>query len=356
MAFNRYNQSHVSRGKGHSAIGKASYNSREVLKDERLDQTFHYKNASEDLIHSEIVAPHRAQDWTRDREQLWNKAEASEKQKNSRSAINVNLVLPRELSDQQNIELVRDFIHKAYTSKGMVADFAIHKSKASDGGENPHAHILLSTRPLDGENFSSHKARQWTTRPQLQKWRTQWSQTQNQHLEKHGHDVRVDHRSYKDQGKDKIPQEHLGPKAKALEDKGIKTEKARENRLIDHKNKVNDYNYGANKQNLNEINKLNPPVSQKQVVEKHDSKAVKHSKMLSNYLQSTIKPSMQVFTRIREFAQNIKDKTADLTRSVQEKIKTGFAERVKNERKNAPAHSNADDFDVAGNSIITRGR
>ena len=101
------------------------------------------------VAHSEIIAPDGAPEWVFDRERLWNQVEGVEVRSNSQVAREIRLTLPRELSRDQQISMVREWIKTEYVSQGMVADFAIHSPPASDGGEQPHAHIMLTMRHLD---------------------------------------------------------------------------------------------------------------------------------------------------------------------------------------------------------------
>ena len=84
------------------------------------------------------------QEW-KDREQLWNAVEEVETAKDSRLAREFVVALPIELSREEQIELLQEFIREQFVSDGMCADAAIHDTD----GHNPHAHILLTVRPLD---------------------------------------------------------------------------------------------------------------------------------------------------------------------------------------------------------------
>ena len=80
-----------------------------------------------------------------DREKLWNAVEAAETAKDSRVARQIILALPLELNHDQQIKLLSDFVQKFFVSDGLCADVAIHDTD----GSNPHAHIMLTLRPLD---------------------------------------------------------------------------------------------------------------------------------------------------------------------------------------------------------------
>lgn len=112
----------------------------------------------------------------------------------------------------------------------MCCDFAIHDK--DDG--NPHVHILLTTRRVEKNGFTQ-KERTWNDRKLLLEWRERWADWCNHKLY-FVSDARVDHRSYKDQGIDRIPQIHLGVEVCAVERKGFKTDKGNKNRRIRRRN------------------------------------------------------------------------------------------------------------------------
>ena len=91
-----------------------------------------------------FLPPMASPEW-QDREKLWNAVEEAEKTKDSRLAREFVAALPIELSRQQQIELLQDFIREQFVDEGMCADVAIHDTD----GHNPHAHILLTMRAMD---------------------------------------------------------------------------------------------------------------------------------------------------------------------------------------------------------------
>lgn len=190
-------------------------------------------------MHSEISTPADAPAWASDRSQLWNKVESTEKRKDAQLARDVDAALPRELDLEQQKVFVREFIEVNFTSRGMVADWNIHESDATDGGKNPHVHIMLTMRPLDGEGFGN-KAREWNNPELLTEWRSSWEALQNQHLEMAGSDERISMESYQAQGIDREAQSHLGNDAHQLETGGFETAVGDFNRGVDHRNDVRD--------------------------------------------------------------------------------------------------------------------
>jgi Ti-type conjugative transfer relaxase TraA len=140
-----------------------------------------------------------------DRLALWNAVEAIEKRKDAQLAREVEVGLPVELDHEQQLQLMSDFVKREFVSRGMVADFSIHR----DDANNPHAHILLSTRTISKDGFGL-KERTWNEREHLMRWREGWEEVSNEHLARAGLAVRIDHRSLKAQGLDLEPGRKIG--------------------------------------------------------------------------------------------------------------------------------------------------
>ena len=213
------------------------------------------------VIHTEIMLPAHAPRSFADLSTLWNSVEQIEKSATSQLAREIEVALPVELSRAEQLALVRSFVKDNFVDAGMCADFAIHDK----GTGNPHAHILLTIRPIkengewgakcrkvydldcqgqrtpDGKGgWKSHRedTTDWNQRSNAEKWRAAWAAYTNQALEAAGRPERIDHRSYKRQGVDKIPTVHMGPAASQMERRGIQTEKGNINREIAADNKL----------------------------------------------------------------------------------------------------------------------
>ena len=141
-----------SRGKGHSAVAAAAYRSATTLCDERTGETHNYEN-KEHVIYNSIMLPDGADEKFLNREYLWNKVEESEKRKDSALCKDIIIALPKELKEEEWIELSRRFTEEHYVSKGIAADIAVHNNEG-----NPHCHILLTTRRILGNKLSEKKA------------------------------------------------------------------------------------------------------------------------------------------------------------------------------------------------------
>ena len=213
------------------------------------------------VVHAELLLPERAPPEFSFRAALWNSMEKTEKQWNSQLARRIIMALPRELSQEDNIRLVRQYCQEQFVDKGMCCDFAIH----DDGDGNPHAHILLTLRALDengkwlpkarkvydldenGErirlpsgNWKSHKENtvDWNDQSKAELWRHEWEILQNQYLEAAGRSERVDLRSYERQGVELAPTVHMGPAITNLERRGVRTIIGDLNRDIVRENKL----------------------------------------------------------------------------------------------------------------------
>ena len=142
----------VSRGAGRSAVAASAYLSCSRLYND-YDGIQHDYTKKQGLVWQKVFLPEYApQEW-QDREKLWNAVEKVETAKDSRLAREFVVALPIELSREQQIELLQDFIREQFVSDGMCADAAIHDTD----GHNPHAHILLTVRPLDEQGHWQYK-------------------------------------------------------------------------------------------------------------------------------------------------------------------------------------------------------
>ena len=142
----------VSRGAGRSAVAASAYLSCSRLYND-YDGIQHDYTKKQGLVWQEVFLPEYApQEW-QDREQLWNAVEEVETAKDSRLAREFVVALPIELSREEQIELLQEFIQEQFVADGMCADAAIHDTD----GHNPHAHILLTVRPLDEQGKWQYK-------------------------------------------------------------------------------------------------------------------------------------------------------------------------------------------------------
>lgn len=243
VAIAHFSASIVSRGSGRSVVLSAAYRHCAKMEYEREARTIDYTR-KQGLLHEEFVLPTGSPKWVRpltaDRsvagasEAFWNKVETFEKRADAQLARDLTIALPLELSAEQNIALVRDFVEKHILAKGMVADWVYH-----DNPGNPHIHLMTTLRPLSDDGFGSKKVavigedgqpvRTKSGKILYELWagstddfnvlRDGWFERLNHHLALGGFDLHVDGRSYEKQGIDLQPTIHLGVGAKAIERK-----------------------------------------------------------------------------------------------------------------------------------------
>ena len=252
----------ISRGKGQSCMASCAYYSGEKKYSE-YECCWKYPHSSSSRVKwVEVMLPPNAPRAYADPQTLWNAVDAAETSVNAQTARSMLFALPRELTDEQNLALVRDFCQKEFVDKGMVCNFFYHDK----GDGNPHVHIMLTLRAMDengkwlpksknvyalDENGKRIRAPNgswkrvkvdtvdWNERKYGEIWRQDWAAAQNAALKAAGRMERVDMRSLERQGvEDRLPQKHLGPTASALERKGVSSERGNENRKIISVNKV----------------------------------------------------------------------------------------------------------------------
>ena len=289
----------ISRGTGRSAVAAAAYMSCSRMYND-YDGIQHDYTRKQGLVWQQIFLPDMAPAEWSDREVLWNAVEEAEKTKDSRLAREFVVALPVELNRDEWITLLTDFIQANFVAEGMCADVCIHDTD----GHNPHAHIMLTVRPLTKDGKWQHKTEKeylcnrngeergftaaefkaaqgegwekqyqykagtkkvymtpsaaeaqglervskypkstkygrqnpitacWNSEEQLVLWRAAWADTVNRCLERSGHKERVDHRSHAERGLDEQPTIHEGVAARAMEKKGIISDRCELNRQI----------------------------------------------------------------------------------------------------------------------------
>jgi len=144
----------VSRGKGRSAVAASAYMSCSSMTNE-YDGVHHDYTRKKGLVWEQVFLPENAPVEWQDRAILWNAVEDVEKSKDSRLAREFVVALPRELNADQQIVLLTEYIQQQFVADGMCADVGIHDPDPT--GHNPHAHILLTIRPLDEQGKWQYK-------------------------------------------------------------------------------------------------------------------------------------------------------------------------------------------------------
>lgn len=306
MAIYHLSMQIISRSKGQSAVASASYRSGEKLYDERSQESKYYKR--EVQPETMILAPSNSPSWVQNREFLWNEVERTEKRKDSQLAREINIALPKELSNEQQTELIKGYVQDQFVDKGMVADIAIHR----DDKENPHAHIMLTMRTIDEHGFGK-KNREWNadfanakennrgfvkSSENCLSVREQWSEYANKALEKANIQERITHQSHADRGLEILPTVHLGHVASDMEKKGIETDRGNINREVKQHNAIiyDFQKYHEEKQQLQALLK-----------EQEQKKAIAFTtgeQKVLDYIQTHItkeEPTLENISKIKEF-------------------------------------------------------
>ena len=221
----------ITRGSGKSAVAAAAYRAGDNLTNQ-YDGMVHDYTKKGGVVHSEILLPENAPTEYTDRSTLWNAVETAERFKTAQLAREIEIALPLELTRGQQVSLTRKFVRDVFVSTGMCADFSIHDKK--DG--NPHAHIMLTMRPLHQDGTWGAKSRtvdgkkqntvDWNDRERAEEWRRKWATFANDALREQcllTEENTLDHRSYKRQGIELTPTVHLGAAAHQMEKRGIRT-------------------------------------------------------------------------------------------------------------------------------------
>jgi Ti-type conjugative transfer relaxase TraA len=246
MAIYHLHAQIIGRSGGQSAVASAAYRHCARMEIEAEARIADYSN-KKGLAHSEFSLPAETPAWLRvlidgrdaagASAALWNAVEAFEKRADAQFMREMDLALPVELSRELNIELMRAFVAEQILPRGMVADWAYH-----DIPGNPHVHLMTTLRPPTEDGFGPKRVavldrdgnplrirsklhpagkivyRLWAGDEKvLNEWREAWAVLQNRHLAKHGLDIRVDHRSFEDQGLDLVPTAKIGVGAKNIE-------------------------------------------------------------------------------------------------------------------------------------------
>ena len=259
IALFHFHVTQIKRSAGQSAVAAAAYRSGEKLHSEYYGEDSDYTRKG-GVICSEILLPPQAPPSFSDRETLWNEVEKAERGKKAQLAYSFDIALQNEFSMEENIDLARQFLLDNFVSRGMVVDFAIHSPDKEDGGiQNPHFHVMCPIRPIEPDGKWGNKQRReymldehgerirdeagnyvfnavpstdWGKPETLEFWREQWAELCNAKFAEKGSDCRIDHRSYERQGVEQIPTQHEGPTVRAMEAKGIRTDKGDLNRWI----------------------------------------------------------------------------------------------------------------------------
>jgi Ti-type conjugative transfer relaxase TraA len=209
---------YISRGSGGSAVRSAAYNGRDEIAAERTGEVFYFRHRDAPEHHA-VLLPKGAAARFGAASVLWNAAESAERRKDAQVAREIVLALPAnaDVSTEDRIALARSFAETHFVSKGLAVQLDVHAPHEGDAASeraNWHAHLLITTRRLEGERFNAKKARDLDPEVRLAGgrplvsdgavWGELWREHQDQYFREHGIETRVDARATH-------AQEHIGP-------------------------------------------------------------------------------------------------------------------------------------------------
>ncbi|MFZ6762172.1 MobA/MobL family protein [Pseudoroseomonas sp. WGS1072] len=170
---------------------------------ERRDgKPYDFRRKRAEHIGHAMLLPEGAPAWTADPAALWQAAEDAERRGDAQVARLVEIAIPRDVPADRRMDLVRAVV-APWVAEGMVAQVDLHCPAASDGAEQPHAHVLLTLRRLDGAGFAAMKERAWNQAFRTEDGRTMRGRVaaaMNAWLEANGVALRVDHRTHEARG------------------------------------------------------------------------------------------------------------------------------------------------------------
>ena len=222
MAIYHFSVKTISRSEGRSAVAASAYRAAEKLVCSYYGKEQDYTKKS-GVEFTNIYAPENTNSELLDRNQLWNSVEKSERRKDALLAREFEIAFPSELNAQQQQAMLDELCHDLVKKHGVIVDAAIHAPHRTNGSDerNYHAHIMFTTRAIDPENgeFSAKKYRDFSRdhgTETVSRWRKDFADLANRHLEQAGFNVRIDHRSYADQNHGLQATSHEGPSVTAL--------------------------------------------------------------------------------------------------------------------------------------------
>ena len=348
------------------------------------------------LVWQQVFLPQYAPAEWQDRSTLWNAVEENEKTKDSRLAREFVVALPVELTSAQWQELLTDFIQNNFVADGMCADVAIHDTD----GHNPHAHIMLTVRPLDEQGNWQYKtekeylcvkdgeergftavefkkaqadgwekqypykvgkkkvymppseaerhgyervnkhpkstkygrqnpiAERWNSEEQLVLWRKAWADVTNLCLERNGNEERIDHRSHAERGLTEQPTIHEGVVARALEKKGIISDRCEINRQIRADNALLRELKATVKSLMQAVKNTIPALAEameklraNMIIFRYQLNYITAGKLHMGKRINAVKPELERYTGL---VQQIKEKSRERKNLIAEKKATAF--------------------------------
>lgn len=246
----------VSRGKGHSMIAKAAYNSRTAILEERTGEMKDYSRHKDKPLASFVFT---SDPELRDAGKLWNFYDAQETRSNAQLGYSFPAALPHQLTDEQRAFIVKDFMREQFLRKDVAAQADIHRPDRHGDARNFHVHVLVSMRKVSSDGLGE-KVFTWHDKEKnLAQWRRAWADRCARELEKIGDTLWAERWRWEylanEQQREKALErgdlewaehkareatKHLGPKASAMERRGEQSDLGDINRAAQDINNKRD--------------------------------------------------------------------------------------------------------------------
>lgn len=221
MAIYHFSMQPISRSAGRSATAAAAYRAACKVIDERTGEIHDYTRKG-GVLSARLILPDGGTD---ERAAFWSRVEVHHKHPRAVTAREIVLALPRELSAEQRRDLAEQYGRDLADRYGVAVDVCIHAPDASEGEENPHAHILMTACSCTPQGVLGKKvealdpissARAKRKENAVEAERPLWEALANAALERAGQAERIDHRTLEAQGIARAPTTHDGPARTAI--------------------------------------------------------------------------------------------------------------------------------------------
>lgn len=232
MATYHLEVENIGRGVGRSVVAAAAYRRATLMEDQRTGLAHDYR-AKGGHMDGGLVG------WADAAAALWNAVEAGEKHPRAILAREIRVALPHELDDAGRRRVTAEFAGWLRARHGVAVQWDIHRPKRPAEADNPHAHLLLTTRRVGPDGRLGAKTRELdckgSSAQHITDWRAEWERTVNAELTAAGSTARVDCRSLRARAQANglpVPEamERLGPSAAAMERRGVRTKAGERNR------------------------------------------------------------------------------------------------------------------------------
>lgn len=255
MAIFHLSTKPISRSSGRSSTASAAYRAACKIEDKRTGLTHDYSKKS-GVFFSECLILDKYNDLVEiDRSQLWNTAEKAEKRKDGRTAREIVINLPHEVSDDLRKTMVYEFAQYLISELNVAVDYSIHRPDKEGDNRNHHCHIMMTTRTakldndkivladktrLELSNTKLDKLKLPKTQTQITDIREKWASVANTFLQVANVDERIDHRSFAERCIEQKPTIKMGWRSMNAERKNHHTKKGDINRQIKSDNEQID--------------------------------------------------------------------------------------------------------------------